>query len=169
MSRSSHTYEPLRQYLPGLYPVGIILLLSPMVDVLTRVLPLRAWDVGWRFGALGMSFDSMVTALLGMGVLLTVAVTLNHNGARKALGFLALFGAFCTFVSLGLFALDYLQLRASVDARALRGFDLAALKALMEAALTMAALVFLGRRAVTAGVAPIQNRLVVKAEKEVLV
>ena len=160
--------DNLRAYLPGLYPLGVILLLAPIVDVVTRVLPLRGWDVGWRFGALGMAFDSMITSLLGVALLITVAAFLGHVKTRRSLGALALFGGVCAVASIGLFSLDYLQLRSEVDPRTLGGFDLAALKALFEGVLATVALWFLGKRAVKAGVSPSNDRLVIKAEKEVL-
>lgn len=131
------------------YLVALLLVLVPVVDAVTRTLPIRPGAETWRMGTLGIVFNAMITPLLGLFLGMVIAVALDHRRTLWAITVVTLLGALGSFVAMGGFVLDYIQLRANVTDVAMRGFDVAARKAIavgLAGAVTTAVLGITGWR-----------------------
>ena len=117
------------------YLVALLLVVVPVADALTRTWPLRPGDERWRFGTLGIVFSAMVTPLLGVFLAMVTAALLEHGRTLWVIAVVTLVVAVAALAAIPAFGLDYLQLRASVTAEAMAGFDSAARKALVVGSL----------------------------------
>jgi hypothetical protein len=113
---------------PG-YSVGALLVLTPVLDNAISVWPLRLGEVAWRFGAVGLFSRTLVSPLLGLLLLLAVSLLAEHRVFTRIIAIISLVAAAKTVIVLGLFALDAVEMRAQIDAGALRAFDLATVSA----------------------------------------
>lgn len=134
-----------KRYHPGLvlatYLVAVLLVAIPWTDTLARVLPARADEVAWRFGALGLSSRALMTPLLGLVLIAGTAVARGHRRVLRALAVVAgLAAATCT-VAAGIFALDSLQMRGQVDPEIVQEFDISTVPALVKMVLVAVTLV----------------------------
>lgn len=112
------------------YLVALLLVAVPVVDALTRTLPVRLGVETWRLGTLGIVFNTMATPLLGVFLGMVIAATLDHRRTLWAITLVTLAAALVSLLAMGGFVLDYVQLRANVTDEAMRGFDAAARKAI---------------------------------------
>jgi len=126
------------------YFVALLLIVLPFVDLVTNVWPVRLSALEWRYGTLGLLSGFTVTPLLGIVLAIASAALLDHRLLQRIIGFLNLLGAVALLVVVVLFALDWLQLRASVEPDPRRGMDIGAVKALAKHLLVAAALGWLG-------------------------
>lgn len=126
----------VRSVLHGAYLVGVVLIAIPLLDTAVRVWPLRVGDVAWRFGTAGILLNVLVTPLLGAWLITLAAAWLSHR--RVVLMMMWLLGVATMMVVgvVGMFLLDYIQLRQGVT-QALAAYDAAAWKALLVAFLSM--------------------------------
>lgn len=130
----------------GAYPLAVLLVLAPLVELMARVWPLRPDSISWRFGALGMAFNVAVTPLLGVFLAIVTAVWLGHRRWGRVVSVLSFAVAALLLIALGDFALDYLQIRTGVIAENVDAVHAAALRAfaLGSASAIAAALVGFG-------------------------
>ncbi len=121
--------------LHGAYLVGVVLVAIPLLDTAVRAWPLRAGDVAWRFGTAGILLNVLVTPLLGAWLITLAAAWLGHR--RVVLTMTWLLGVVTMMLVgvVGMFLLDYIQLRQGVT-QALAAYDAAAWKALLVAFLS---------------------------------
>jgi hypothetical protein len=117
-----------------LLPVAVLLIVSPALDLIAALLPVRLDEVSWRFGAYGLITNSLVTPILGLAIILVLS---DYQGWSRTSAITAGVCAVLTLLLIGgfaLFVLDYIQLRQAVG-RAARGpYDSAAFKAMLVAA-----------------------------------
>ncbi len=124
-----------RTAVAALLPVALLLIASPLADLVAALLPMRPGEVSWRFGAYGLLTNSLVTPILGLAIILVL------SGLRQRKRAAALTGAVCAALALlliggfALFVLDYLQLRQAVGVAARGPYDSAAFKAMVVAVL----------------------------------
>ena len=57
--------NPLRPFVPAIYAVGIVMLLVAIGDYSGQLWPFRPTDVGWRYGAVGIFSNFLVTPFVG--------------------------------------------------------------------------------------------------------
>jgi hypothetical protein len=126
------------------YLVALLLVLMPLWDILARNWPIQPGNERWRFATLGPAFNAMVTPLLGVFLAMVLAVLLDHRRTLKTLGAVTIAAAVGSLAALGLFTLDYLQLRASVTAEAIAMWDAAGRKAIAVGVLGTVATLVLG-------------------------
>ena len=50
------------------YPVAALLVVTSLADVLPKILPFQLGSQDWRFGAMGLAFNALVTPLLGLAI-----------------------------------------------------------------------------------------------------
>jgi hypothetical protein len=149
-----------RTVVGALLPVALLLIASPLADLIAALLPMRATEVSWRFGAYGLLTNSLVTPILGLAILIVL------GGLRQRRRPTALTGAVCAVLALllvggfALFVLDYLQLRQAVGVAARGPYDSAAFKAMIVAVLEAGVLLSLAIAAFRASgiVDPAQRR-----------
>lgn len=133
-----------RRILRGLYPVGLLLILSPLLDLATAVWPLRAGEVSWRFGTFGLITGALITPILGLVLFQGAATLLDHLKTLWTVSLIDLILGLLLLAGIALFALDAVQLRGAVAAAARRSYDAAAIKALLTALLEVVVLGWVG-------------------------
>lgn len=99
----------------SVYLLAALLVLEPMGDLLSQVLPLQPSVLAWRFGFLGFFANNLLTPLLGATLAMVAAAYLGHGRALRVFSILSLVVAVVLVVALGGFTLDALQLRRSVQ------------------------------------------------------
>jgi undecaprenyl pyrophosphate phosphatase UppP len=126
------------------YVVGALLVLVPAVEIASRAFPARTGHAAWRFGAAGIAYGQVATMLLGMFLAMAVAAVADHRRVLRGLAVLLLVGAALIVATLPVFAMDYAELRAGVDARAHAEMDRNTWKAAIVAGLVAVAAAWSG-------------------------
>jgi hypothetical protein len=126
------------------YFVALLLIVLPFVDLVTNVWPVRVGALEWRYGTLGLLSGFTLTPLLGIVLATASAALLDHRVMQRVIGVLNLLGAVALAVVVVLFALDWLQMRASIQPPQRHGMDIGSLKALAKHVLVAVALGWLG-------------------------
>ena len=140
--RSSES-ERLKPLAWPAYLVAVLLVVIPVTDTVLALVPMRFGDVAWRFGALGMGSQAVMTPLLGTLLILVTAAALGHRTALRVVQVLAYLAAALFVAASILFALDALQTRTSIQKAAKAGFDRASAVALVKYGLAfLSAVVF---------------------------
>ena len=133
-----------RPVLMAAYPVALLLMLVPTIEVTAGAWPFQPSELSWRFGVGGIALKTVVTPLLGVLVAMGAAAALEHRRTLRALAVLCFVGAAVTAVVAALFAMDFLQLRGMVDPRMRQGMTVASATALLMAALVVPAAAMMG-------------------------
>jgi hypothetical protein len=128
-----------------LYSVAIMLIVVPIIEVGTQL----EWSaspgtLNWRTGAVGLISGGTLTPTFGLVVAIVTASAFEHRWTQRFLIALAGLAALASFALLLTFALDSIQLRASVIEAMLRPYTLAVIKAGANLALTSVALTVVG-------------------------
>jgi hypothetical protein len=142
--------ESLRRLSMAAYVVAAVFLLSPLVDVVTNVYPTDIGNMQWRFGAIGILSNYLISGVFGLLLATLVAAFLGHRGVLRTSAVIDLVVAALLLALMLLFALDVLQLRQTVRPEAGEMFKIGALKASLKLLMTAAALAVLGVRALKA-------------------
>lgn len=133
MSNSSSQSTPLslpRPMLMALYLVALAFIVPSLLEFLLVTLPYRFGTAQWRFGAVGLLFNSVLfSPIVGISLAALVSVLLGHRTVSRVIAVIAALVALFLVLAVPLFALDFLQLRALVNAQVKRPFDLTSLKA----------------------------------------
>jgi hypothetical protein len=95
----------------GLYAFAVVLVTSPLIDLLSTAWPLRATDLSWRYGFLGLGAGYLHTSIIGVVIAIAVAYVQDHVGALRVLGALSLVVAVALLPVLALWPMDVLQMR----------------------------------------------------------
>lgn len=127
--------ERQRTLLAALYPVLLLLILNPLLEVLANNWPLDVGDTRWRVGFLGALLSGLLPVLTGLGLIALVAALLGHAMAIRLVSVAALLAALTLLIGGMLFGLDALQVRRMVRIDAKAGFDAASFKTLFITAL----------------------------------
>ena len=96
----------------GLYVFAVTLILSPMVDLVTTVWPVRPTDMGWRYGTLGLAAGYVQTPLLGAILAMGVSYWQERAGALRLWSVLCLVGTVILLISMVTFGLDVVSMRS---------------------------------------------------------
>lgn len=128
----SSEWERLKPLALTSYAVAALLIAIPMADTVLAVLPLRPGEVAWRFGALGLGSQAVMTPLLGGLLALVTAAVFEHRRGVRTLQILAVLAAVLLLAASVLFVLDAAQTRASIRATAKGVFDKASVVALVK-------------------------------------
>ncbi len=131
------------------YIVGLSFALLPLADALVDVMPMRASNPVWRFGAVGTLTGSLLSIVAGLLIILVVSVALEHDRVLRALTLFCGLGVLALIPVIAVFPLDALQARAGAQAE-LRGSvmnaSLVALLKLIIAAIALVSIVIATRR-----------------------
>jgi hypothetical protein len=137
------TSDRVRAILPSLNAVAVLLIASPAIDLIGAIVPARPGEISWRFGVFGLLTNTLVTPMLGLAILIVVATLLERHQTVRRLAVLTLILDVILLLGLGLFILDYLQLRQAVTGTSRGAYDAAAIKALLVGALEIGVLAWL--------------------------
>jgi hypothetical protein len=128
----------------ALYAVALVLLVSPLVDLVGAVWPPRMGEVSWRFGAFGLTTSALVSPILGFAMLKVAGVLLEHRGVVRTVAVIDLILLLVVLGGLAFFALDFVQLRATLAASSLGQYDMAGFKAAVNGLLEVIVLGWMG-------------------------
>jgi hypothetical protein len=126
-----------------LVPVALLLIASPLADLVAALVPMRPGEVSWRFGAYGLLINALVTPIVGLAIIEIV------GGLQHRARLMAIMAAVCGLLALvlvggfALFLLDYLQLRQAVGRLARGPYDSAAIKAMIVSVIEAVVLLWL--------------------------
>ena len=95
----------------GLYLFALVLVLSPVLDLVSTVWPLRPTDLAWRYGFLGLGAGYLHTPILGLVLALLVGWWTGSPGVLRVLGVVMMGGSLVLMLVMGMFILDVLQMR----------------------------------------------------------
>ncbi len=138
--------ERQRTLLAALYPVLLLLIVNPFLEIFSNNWPFAFDDPRWRVGFLGALLGGMLPVLMGLVLIALVAALLGQGGAIRAVAIGALL---CTLILLAsgmLFGLDALQVRRMVQVNQRSRFDSASFKTLFMTALMIIVSAWLGIR-----------------------
>lgn len=127
--------ERQRTMLAALYPVLLLLLINPVLEIVANNWPFAFDDPRWRVSFLGALLGAMLPLLMGLALIALVAALLGHGGAIRAVAIAAFLAAIALIVSGMMFGLDALQVRRMVRVDAKSSFDAASFKTLFLTAL----------------------------------
>ena len=153
--------ENVQRYAKGFYPVAILLILVPLVDLSLRTFPPQFGTLQWRFATVGLLLGNLGTILLGTGLLGLLAAIAGHRKLLRGIGFVALALAVILLAIVVLFGLDAIQIRRLANPNFKRAILLSSLGALTTGTLAIIALAALGRGAIMAsrpGRAPVGRK-----------
>jgi hypothetical protein len=103
--------ENLQRYVRALYPVALVLLLVPLVDLTLRSMPPQFGTLQWRFATVGLLLGNYGTILLGAALAGLAAAITGNRTVLRVVGIAALVMAVFTVAALLMFALDAVQIR----------------------------------------------------------
>jgi|SRR5688572_3649480 hypothetical protein len=126
------------------YPVAALLVVTSLADVLPKILPFQLGNQDWRFGAMGLAFNALVTPLLGLAIAAAVALLAGHRGVLLMVS--VLFLLLAGFVAIGgtTFLLDSGKVTANLGAEASRSFRVATWKTIVVVLCALPAAVWFG-------------------------
>ena len=133
-----------RSWLYGLYPLGALLVWTPLVQVGAANWPLQLGLEDWRFGAARLLFPVLPTPLLGLLLWIAAAALLGHRRLLRFLGLAALLSAVLGLAVIGDFALNYFQVRTDIAKAARPAFDSGAIRAFAMGLLSAVFAIVLG-------------------------
>ncbi|HEY0969916.1 MAG TPA: hypothetical protein VGE02_02940 [Gemmatimonadales bacterium] len=120
----------------ALYAVAAALVLPALMEYLLVSFPYRMGNVQWRFGAIGLLFNSVLgSPVVGLTVAAFAAVQLGHRRTARTISIIAFVVALVLLVALPFFLLDFFQLRTMVNPAQKRAFDYTSLKATLTGGL----------------------------------
>lgn len=138
------TSQSYRPFVKALYPVGALLIIAAVSEPLLQIWPFRPGELRWRFGAVGLMSGAVLGTLFGLVWIMAVAAILDHRRTLRAAAVVSLAGAVVLVVVAGLFSLDFLQLRSSVNPELRGTLDLTVLRALAVLGISISTAVGLG-------------------------
>jgi hypothetical protein len=132
MAKHSPTTETASFLTGPAYAVALLFVLFPIIDTVAQVWPLGLDSPSWRYGAIGLGANYLISALFGMLGLAIVAALRQHRRVLLGVTLLSGLGALLLLVAALSFVLDAFQVRAGVprdDPRTLWLFNVGAVKA----------------------------------------
>jgi hypothetical protein len=114
------------------YTFLVITVMLQVADFMLSSMPIRPLAVIWRFGALGSASNIVGNILLLTLLFYGLALALGDRRVVVGVAIFSALVAIVLFLSAGSFTLDALQLRAKIEAKATRQFDLASGEALFK-------------------------------------
>lgn len=127
-----------------LYAVALVLLVSPLLDLVGAVWPPRLGEVSWRFGAFGLATSALASPILALALAKVAGVLLEHRALVRTVAIVDLVLLVLVAAGLAFFLLDFLQLRATLATASLRQYDTAGFKAAVNGALETVVLGWMG-------------------------
>lgn len=100
------------------YLLALYLIFVPLFETTIAVWPLGVGDRQWRYGAVGLYTQTMMTPLLGLLIALGIALYVRNRGMIRAIAVVGGAAAAVTLLSIPIFLIDAVQIRGDVDANA---------------------------------------------------
>lgn len=119
-----------RRLTAAAYLVAGMLVAIPLLDTTLAVLPAHTGQASWRFGALGLYGQAVMTPMLGLLMACAVATLAGHLRLLRGLAVACGLSAVLCALAIGLLAWDLIHLQVQVAPEARTSFDVAAAVAL---------------------------------------
>lgn len=103
--------EVVHRYVRALYPVALVLMLFPLMDLALRSAPPQFGSLQWRFSMVGILLGNSGNILLGAGLFGLTAALAGNRKLLRAIGIVGIVMAVVTLAVVLLFALDAVQMR----------------------------------------------------------
>ena len=126
------------------YFVAFLLVVGPLFDLAASIWPAQPSMVAWRFGAVGILSKALLVPILGSFSAMVAALVLQHRRFLRTVAYINVGIAILLIVTAIPFVLDSVQLRSGVGSEATGGFDVTALRALVNIVLAGVVLGALG-------------------------
>jgi len=107
----------------SLLTLVLLLIVVPFVQAGSQILPLQLTNIQWRFGAANALSSVLMLPFVGLTLLLVMSRMLESRGMSRTVGIVAAIFTLGLMASLGLFALDAMQLKAIVNSRMMDAFE----------------------------------------------
>ena len=96
------------------YLLAALLVIIPLFDASTQLLPFRMSDERWRFGAVGQLSNLLLVPLLGLLLAIAIATMRDSRRVKRVVGTICSILALILAILTVLFTLDYFQVRTIV-------------------------------------------------------
>ena len=126
------------------YPLALLLIAVPLLDVVPKVLPMQWGNADWRYGAVGFLFGSIVTPIIGLAIAGSAAVVARQAGVLTLVSVLALVLAGVLVAGGVMFLVDFGAVAPNLSERVSPAFRAATTKTAVIALLAAAASAWLG-------------------------
>lgn len=143
---ANRRFEGMDALIGPLYFVSLLLILTPVMDFTSSVLPARAGNIEWRFASVGLLSGFLLTPVLGIVLSIVIAAWAGHLRFQRVIAIVNLAAVLLLAGLMVMFLLDIFQLRNAVQAEAKASFEGAALKAVLKYLAVMIGLGWLGWR-----------------------
>ncbi|MEO8199579.1 MAG: hypothetical protein ABI679_03565 [Gemmatimonadota bacterium] len=127
-----------------LYFIAFGLILLPLLDFVSSVLPLEPYNLRWRFGTVALFSGFLFTPILGMVLVCMVATFAEHRVMQRVVAVVNLIGTVLLIILMVLFALDVVQLRLEIGPQDKLAYDMSAIRATVKYLFTIVSLIWLG-------------------------
>lgn len=141
-----------------LYLSAIGLIIIPLLDFVTSILPLQPYDIRWRFASVALLSGFLFTPLLAIMFLMVVSALAEDRTFQRVVGVLNLVLVVLLGALLVLFALDVLELRHGLPDAERVPFDMSALRATAKYGFMVVILLVLGIVGIRVSRAPRASR-----------
>jgi hypothetical protein len=127
------------------YLLAALLVVLPLFDMITQVLPLQLGNDRWRFGVVGQLSNLLLVPLLGLLLAMAIATLTDSRRVKRIVGTICGVLALIVAMLAVLFILDYYQARTIVTPRFQHVTAVATITALCKHVLAIITLVLLSR------------------------
>jgi hypothetical protein len=105
-------FAPSPWAVAALYAFALVLVTSPLIDLLSTAWPPRFGDLSWRYGFFGLGAGYLHTPLIGLVLAAAVAYWREHRRVLRALGLASVAAAGVLVPVLALWPLDVREIAA---------------------------------------------------------
>lgn len=135
---------PFRKISSALYVVSALLILLPVVDFITSILPVVATSAKWRFASSAVFAGSLLFPLTGVALAMVVAGVMNHRFVLRWIGILSFLAIPCLLAVCALLALDIIELRSTAESEVQSAIVLSGVRAMFKNLVMAASLWYVG-------------------------
>jgi hypothetical protein len=135
---------PFRKISGALYLISALLIVLPIVDYLTSIVPYLPASTKWRFASSVLFSGSLLTPLLGVALAMLVAGIMQHRQVLRWAGILSIAVALALLGICALLALDVIELRATAEDDVKLAIVLSGARAIFKNIVMAGSLVFIG-------------------------
>lgn len=135
---------PFRKISGALYLTAALLIVLPLVDYVTSIVPYLPASTKWRFASSALFSGFLLTPFLGVALVILVAGLMQHRAVLRWTGILCFLVALALLGICALLALDIIELRASAEADVRTALVLSGGRAVFKNLIMSASLAYIG-------------------------
>jgi hypothetical protein len=135
---------PFRKISGALYLMSALLVVLPIIDFATSIIPYLPGSTKWRFASSSLFTGFLLTPLLGVALAMLVAGLMQHRFVLRWIAILSLLVALFLVGVSALLALDIIELRAVAEPEVKMAVILSGARAIAKNFILAFSLVFIG-------------------------